>query len=79
MLLAIKAPSPRTPTTSVASRSGLKSDGLVLTHLVGPTTTEEARVEGGEDPKGAAVARDVAATPRTEDEVAMLPVVEGEA
>ncbi len=79
MLLAIKAPSPRTRTTSVASRSGLKSDALVPTHTVGPITIEVACAEAEEEPKVAAVARDVVATPRTEDEVAMLPVVEGEA
>lgn len=47
--------------------------------MVGPTTIEVACVEGEEEPKVAAAARDVVATPKTEDEVAMLPVVEGEA
>lgn len=78
MLLATKVPSPRTPTTSVASRSGLKSDALVPTRTVGPITIEVACEEVEEEPKVEAVARDVVATPRMEDEVAMLPVVEGE-
>lgn len=78
MLLATKAPSPRTPTTSVASKFGLKSDALVPTRTVGPITIEVVCEEVEEEPKVVVVARDAVATPRTADEVAMPPVVEGE-